>query len=192
MEFLAIDFETANYQPTSACALGLALVRDGQIVQQAKYLIRPPALRFEPSFTALHGISAAEVRRQPTFVQLWPEIELLFAEHLLVAHNAVFDMRVLFYTMSHYGLEPRDHLAYTCSLAIARRVWPKLRSHSLAQVVSALALDLPRHHDPQDDAAASAQILLRAGQVRGCHSLFDLCEQLKLEIRSLGRHRARN
>jgi DNA polymerase-3 subunit epsilon len=32
MNFVAIDFETANYQPDSACAVGLVKVVGGEIV----------------------------------------------------------------------------------------------------------------------------------------------------------------
>jgi len=34
MNFLALDFETANYYRDSACALGLVRVEDDKIVEQ--------------------------------------------------------------------------------------------------------------------------------------------------------------
>ncbi len=55
LDFVAIDFETANYDRSSACAVGLAIVRDGRVVQTLKTLIRPPTRFF--LFTDLHNIS---------------------------------------------------------------------------------------------------------------------------------------
>jgi len=40
--FLAIDFETANYSRTSACALGMVFVKNKRIVADEYYLIQPP------------------------------------------------------------------------------------------------------------------------------------------------------
>jgi DNA polymerase-3 subunit epsilon len=42
MNFLALDFETANYYRDSACALGLVRVENNEIVDRASFLIRPP------------------------------------------------------------------------------------------------------------------------------------------------------
>ena len=38
----AIDFETANGSPASACAVGLVRIRDGAVVERATWRIRPP------------------------------------------------------------------------------------------------------------------------------------------------------
>ena len=43
LDFTAIDFETANSNSASACSVGLVKVRDGVVVDEAGWLIRPPA-----------------------------------------------------------------------------------------------------------------------------------------------------
>ena len=40
-DFAAIDFETANYERTSVCSVGVVIVRDGQIVDTFYSLIPP-------------------------------------------------------------------------------------------------------------------------------------------------------
>ena len=40
-DFIAIDFETANQQPSSVCSVGVVMVRDGQIVDSFYSLIQP-------------------------------------------------------------------------------------------------------------------------------------------------------
>jgi DNA polymerase-3 subunit epsilon len=39
--FAAIDFEIANYDPSSVCSVGIVIVRDGEIVEKIYHLIRP-------------------------------------------------------------------------------------------------------------------------------------------------------
>ena len=44
-DFAAIDFETANYDRSSVCSVGMVIVRDGEIVDKFYSLIQP-----EPTF----------------------------------------------------------------------------------------------------------------------------------------------
>ena len=39
--FAAIDFETANSQPSSVCSVGVVVVRDGEIADTFYSLIQP-------------------------------------------------------------------------------------------------------------------------------------------------------
>ena len=43
--FIAIDFETANQEPSSVCSVGVVMVRDGQIVDSFYSLIQPEPIR---------------------------------------------------------------------------------------------------------------------------------------------------
>ena len=42
MRYLALDFETGNASPLSACALGASVFEDNQLVDEKISLIRPP------------------------------------------------------------------------------------------------------------------------------------------------------
>jgi DNA polymerase III epsilon subunit-like protein len=46
LTFVAIDFETADHGPDSACAVGLVRVSGAEIVERKYYLIRPPRSSF--------------------------------------------------------------------------------------------------------------------------------------------------
>ena len=43
-DFIAIDFETANQQPSSVCSVGVVMVRDVQVVNSFYSLIQPDLL----------------------------------------------------------------------------------------------------------------------------------------------------
>ncbi|MDD4500229.1 MAG: exonuclease, partial [Bacteroidales bacterium] len=40
-DFAAIDFETANEQPSSVCSVGVVVVRNGEIAETIYRLIKP-------------------------------------------------------------------------------------------------------------------------------------------------------
>ena len=85
MNFVAIDFETANYRPDSACALGLVKVVDGIIVDKEVHLIKPPTREFV--FTYIHGLTWKDVVKEADFGEIWPKVVPLFhgAEFRLIA-----------------------------------------------------------------------------------------------------------
>ncbi|MFM2044366.1 MAG: hypothetical protein RLY86_2942, partial [Pseudomonadota bacterium] len=68
---VAIDFETANEQRASACAIGVSRVEGGRVVWTREVLIRPPELRFTPFTIAVHGIRPEHVAHAPEFPEVW-------------------------------------------------------------------------------------------------------------------------
>ena len=77
MDFVALDFETANEKRDSACAIGVTLVRDSVVSETVYHLIRPPDLRFSHWNIRIHGITADDVADSPTIGELWPKVSHL-------------------------------------------------------------------------------------------------------------------
>jgi DNA polymerase-3 subunit epsilon len=174
MDFVAIDFETANPQATSACAIGLAVVRQGVIVERFARLIRPTPNYYR--FTNIHGITAAMTAQAPTFAELWPQLAPLLQGQPLVAHNKRFDSGVLANTLAHYGI-PMPEASWHCTVAISRRVLPTLPNHRLSTVCAHLGIPL-NHHEAESDAVGAACIALHALQQLQATSLFELDTKL--------------
>ena len=189
VNFVAIDFETANYDMRSACSIGAAIVERGRIVKTVSALIRPPSVcgRFEPRFTAIHGITADDVRGARPFEDIWPDLFPLFDKTILVAHNMRFDRSVLLHLIAHYGLRPPESTSL-CSLGVARRAWPGLASHSLSAVATHLEIELD-HHNAESDAAASAAIVLCACAECGAKDIKELASLLRCRSERLFRAR---
>ena len=97
LDFTAIDFETANSSNASACAVGLARVRDGRVVATAGWLIQPPPGhdRFFELNTRIHGLRAEDVETAKTWSEQLEDLFAFLGADVLVAHNAGFDMMVL-------------------------------------------------------------------------------------------------
>jgi len=158
VKLVAIDFETANYSPDSACALGVAAIENGRITQKEYSLIRPPKNNFV--FSYIHGINWSQVRNQPSFIAVWDSFaSLLHGADFFLAHYAPFDRRVLSACCSLAGREP-VLLPFICTVRAARSVW-KFRPASLDNVCSQLGISL-RHHHAGSDALACATIAVRA------------------------------
>src|SRR5690625_7957153 len=110
MDFIAIDFETANYNRDSACSIGVAQVKAGKIVDTYSSLIKPPNLNFEDKLTEIHGITVDDVHKAPTFIDVWSEIIQRYSCKYIVAHNASFDVSVLRASISnHFELMPEQY-----------------------------------------------------------------------------------
>ncbi len=156
--FVAIDFETADYQPDSACAVALVRVEGESIVQRDYFLIQPPRRTF--IFSYLHGLTWEMVAGERTFGELWPQVKPLLADvKFLSAHNAPFDRSVLHSCCAAHGLKAPG-LPFLCTVKLARQTW-KLFPTKLPDVCKYLGIPL-NHHNAASDAEACAQIVLAA------------------------------
>lgn len=171
----AIDFETANSDRGSVCAVGVVRVSGGRIVERFTSLVRPPEPvgYFSAHNTRVHGITAAHVREAPTWPQVLEQVQQVAAGSALVAHNAAFDIAVLRRACAYSGL-PWSRWEYLCTLALARRTWRDLGDHRLPTVCSRIGHALVAHHRADADAEAAARITLAAMASYGTDSLADL------------------
>lgn len=160
LDFAAIDFETANHAPDSACAVGLAIVRDGRLISLERRLIRPPSNEF--FFTYVHHLTWDDVCREPSFSDIWEKIlPLLSGVKFLAAHNASFDRRILEACCHRYGVSP-PRTPFVCTVQLARSVW-NIFPTKLPNVCQHLDIDID-HHEAGSDAEACARIVLAAAK----------------------------
>lgn len=156
--FIAIDFETADQYPDSACAVALIKVKGLQVVDRISFLIRPP--RPQVRFTEIHGITWRHVADKPDFAGHWPTIATFVPDaRFFVAHNAPFDRRVWQACCERAGVRPPD-LPFFCTVQLSRRTWT-LPSNSLPNVCRHLGISL-NHHNAESDALACASIVIAA------------------------------
>lgn len=156
--FIALDFETANNDRASVCAIGLVRVERGQLVAREHRLVRPPGDDFRHA--AIHGITRADVARAPSFAEAWAALSpLLRGARFIAAHNAPFERSVLAACARRFDItEPP--LPFECTMMLARRRWG-LRPTKLSDVARHLGIPLT-HHDALSDAEACARIVLAA------------------------------
>jgi DNA polymerase III subunit epsilon len=157
-DFVAIDFETADYGRDSACAIALVRVEKNRITKRIHQLIRPPRKNFV--FSDLHGITWQDVANEPRFAELWSGIsKVLENVAFLAAHNASFDRSVLNACCEMSRLKV-PAIPFVCTVNLARTIW-NLYPTKLPMVCSHLGISLD-HHNAASDAEACAKIILAA------------------------------
>jgi DNA polymerase-3 subunit epsilon len=186
LDFVAIDFETANNEWGSACAVGLSVIRGGRIAD-SYYTLMNPRCAFSPQCIRIHGIREADVVDAPTFPEVWGEMLRRIGSLPLVAHNAAFDMGVLERLFSIWGVEPVP-VRYACTVRLSRALCPEAPSHRLPDVCATLRLPRFDHHNAADDARACARICLSLARQSGADSLDDLMAAAGVRWKAIPAH----
>lgn len=151
--FTALDFETFTAERSSACAIGLVKVVAGHIVQQFYSLINPIPDNRAADNSAVNGITREMVDVAPTFLQLWPIINKIIGDDVLVCHNAEFDSSVWKEQMDFYRCAAdTSEFCFFCTY--------QLTGLSLEDACAKHNIDMGCHHNALDDATACARLML--------------------------------
>ena len=188
MDLIALDFETANSLPGSACSFGVAVFRDGVLRQCAERLILPhESRRFIPPFyTSIHGIRMEDVADAPEFPYYAETLFSILESGLVLAHNAAFDMGVLRALCEIYHL-PCPDIRYLCTCKAARRFWPGEANYKLDTLCSRIG-HVFRHHDAREDAAAAGFVYLAMFRESGCATCDEFADLVGIRPGRLGRN----
>ena len=158
MDFVAIDFETANEKRYSACSVGITKVVDNKVVDERYWLIKPPEMRFVPQNLWIHGIYPEEVENEKTFDLIWDEIKPYIEGNLVVAHNAAFDISVLRSLLDYYEIE-YPSFYYACTVMLSKNHLSNLKNHKLNTVAEYVGHEF-KHHHAGEDATACAKVMI--------------------------------
>lgn len=159
MNFIALDFETANHYRKSICSIGLVKVENGVIVDEFYSLVKPTPFNFEPLLTKIHGLTEVDCLNAPEFKYLWPSVSSWFHNQIILGHNVSFEKSVL----KHLSLEHQIDfkvMDFLCTLNIARKLLPELDNHKLPKIYNHLFNKKMRHHNALEDARATAEIMI--------------------------------
>jgi DNA polymerase III subunit epsilon len=159
MNFIALDFETANPHRASACSVAIIVVRDNQIMDEFYSLINPETT-FHKMNMSIHGIHKKDVANAPTFPAIWPLIRQFFTSNqLVIAHNNSFDNSVLARSLERYQLTIPQYKTLD-TVKTTKQFFPKLKNYRLNTVSKELGIELHHHHNALDDSLACAKILI--------------------------------
>lgn len=153
-DFVAIDFETATGLMTSACALGMVKVIDGEIVQKYYTIINPVRDEYtdlQPNLR-IHGIPLSISEKVKSFAEVFDFIRDFIGDFRIVCHNKGADIAILRQTMDFYNLDGFEDNEIVCTY--------QRTGKSLKTCCSEYNIELPHHHDALCDAEACAQIYL--------------------------------
>ncbi|GAA4282706.1 hypothetical protein GCM10022261_02370 [Brevibacterium daeguense] len=176
MNFVSIDFETANRRRASVCQVGLAKVRDGRIeATDSWYVVPPTGLdSFDPFNIGIHGITGATVTaaRGLSWGDSLDRCADFIGDLPLVAHNSAFDRSVYEEATRHIGAAVTTR-RWECTVDLSRRHLT-LPNYKLPTVAAHLGLAAFDHHDATADARVCAQIALGIGTQSALRSFEEL------------------
>ncbi len=159
--FIVLDTETANFEPTSICQLGIVVLENSVIIDRREYLIKPQPFEFIERFTALHGITADAVLDAPEFPEVWNTISDLFDKSTpCIAHNASFDFGHLKATFEYYGIMPPS-FPILDTLAYARHSELSVDNNKLSTLCKYFGIKNEAAHTALSDAAATAELFIK-------------------------------
>lgn len=155
-KFVAIDFETANYNSFSACAVAIVTVEDHIITDRYYSLIQPPGNLYFKGFSELHAIYPEHTEHSPTFYDIYNDVKNRLEDEIVVAHNEGFDRNVLKRTLEYYDLSQgalKLDKKWECTVRIYRKLGFKKNSLNICCERFNIPLD---HHNALSDAEACA------------------------------------
>lgn len=154
--FNVVDVETPNNNNDRICSISISRVSNASILWTKSYLVNPE-VSFCSRNESLTGITQEMVRNSPTFPHLWDEINKYLQEGVFVAHNARFDLNVLYKCLQYYGIT-YGPIRYIDTMELAQRAFPELPHYGLHDICSIMNVPL-KHHCSESDSFACASIL---------------------------------
>ena len=167
LSFNAVDVETANWDPSSICQIGIVQVRGEEIRNEWETLINPQC-PFDPFNVDIHGIDEDKVHESPTFVEAYNDLCTHLDVNLPAVSHMLFDRRAIQGAIEMHSLDALP-LDWINSATVARRAWPDKyarKGYSLGNLAKDFGIEFD-HHDALADARTCAKIVLLACKESG-------------------------
>jgi DNA polymerase III subunit epsilon len=162
LEYVIVDVETTGgswdhgHRVTEIAAQRLR--GDGAVLDEYRSLVNPE--RPIPAFiTALTNITSGMVSGAPRFADVATDVGRLLAGAVFVAHNASFDWRFVGAELDRAGMPLTG--SSLCTVRIARKVVPELRSRSLDSLTGFFNIPVEQRHRAYGDVVATAELFRR-------------------------------
>ena len=175
MNFVAIDFETANANMASICQVGIADFRDGKLYDCFVSLVDPEDY-FDDMNIVIHGIDEADVVGAPIFPELYRRLSNMIAGRIVVSHTS-FDRTALRQAAIRYNL-PEIECHWLDSARVVRRTWRECADsgYGLRPVAEMLGINFS-HHNALEDARS-----VWRNSSKGYHCKWHQCRGMAKEI----------
>lgn len=155
--YAILDIETTGGKFNEEGITEIAIYKfDGQeVIDQFSCLVNPEK-PIQPFVVNLTGINQNMLRSAPKFYEVAKRIVEITEGCILVAHNAVFDYRVLRMEFDRLGYPfERNTL---CTVELSKRLIPEMQSYSLGKLVRALGIPMSDRHRATGDAMATVKL----------------------------------
>lgn len=155
--YAILDIETTGGQYNEEGITEIAIYKfDGhEIVDQFISLVNPE-IPIQPFVVKLTGINNAMLQSAPKFFEVAKRIIEITEGCIIVAHNAVFDYRILRTEFRRLGYTFEAQTL--CTVELAKVLMPEQESHSLGKLVRSLGIPMADRHRASGDAMATVKL----------------------------------
>lgn len=155
--YAILDIETTGGKYNEEGITEIAIYKfDGhEIVDQFASLINPER-PIQPFVANLTGINNEMLRQAPKFYEVAKRIIEITNGCIMVAHNALFDNRILATEFDRLGYHFEKETL--CTVELSKKLIPDMPSYSLGKLVRSLGIPLSDRHRAQGDAKATVAL----------------------------------
>ncbi|HET7275279.1 MAG TPA: 3'-5' exonuclease [Longimicrobiaceae bacterium] len=173
-DWVVVDVETTGGSPQHGhriTEVAAVRVSGGEIRSVFSTLVNPER-SIPRMITGITGITDEMVAGAPTFREIAPQLASAMQGKVFVAHNAAFDWR---FVCAELERSSGQRLAgrSLCTVRLARKLLPQLPSRTLGALADYFGLEIASRHRAEDDAVATAYLLLRLIEMLADHSIED-------------------
>jgi len=174
--YAVVDVETTGgtrgWGEDRITEVAIVHVDDGIVGASYETLVNP-GRPIPPRIQGFTGITDRMVASAPWFEAVAPQILDLLRGRVFVAHNARFDWGMIRRELLVAGEDAPD-VERLCTVRMARRLLPRLRSHGLDSLSAHYGIRIRARHRALGDAFGTAELLLRLFREAEAAGLSDL------------------
>ncbi|WP_273325747.1 exonuclease domain-containing protein [Vallitalea guaymasensis] len=159
-EFIAFHVETTGLSPLEDEIIQIAAVhfKNGEICNIYSTYVKP-LNKIPNKITKINGITNEIVKDSPSLSEVIPIFIKFISNHVLVTHNASFDMRFILNAIHKHNLKMDNKIVDTLSLS--RHFFPSSKNHKLSTLVDELQLGEFKFLDALMDSKATGYLYLK-------------------------------
>ncbi len=148
--YIVYDTETTGLNPPQSEIIEIAMIKITNGVESDRFSTFVKPKETIPAFiTKINGITNEDVANAPTIDEIVDKIvDFIGTDYPLIAHNATFDNKFLYYALGERGLSYK----YIDTLDTARSIYPELSNHRLETFIGHFGLADRQTHRAMDDA----------------------------------------
>ena len=149
--YIFLDIENPNSRGNSICAIGILAIQGSKIIDK-KYSLINPEDRFDRTNSEITGLTESMVLDAPTLKDVWPELEPLLTNAIIIGHNIKYDLNVLSKSLDRYDISVPT-FQYICTLQLSQELIYS-KSYKLSSLLSAIGFSYQVHNALEDAQAA--------------------------------------
>lgn len=161
--FVLIDFETTGLPNNPSVEIVEIAILDHTGATVMDTLVKPenPIPR---DASAIHGITDQDVADQPTFPELYDQLEVIFEDRVVVAYNHTFEADILVRVCDRHDLEYIDPQEWWCAMRAYQRYIGARRYVKLTLAAQQQNITVVNAHRAKGDCIMTLELMKKMAQ----------------------------